>query len=115
MITKQDMLAALIEVRENPYRHQYGGICSNVQTALWFDDVSIQDIVDFLAPYFRRWPKYSGERNYPVPHPDKNADVAYFVTEKRFDQSTEYGRNRWELLHFLIEELEKEIGQDAAA
>ena len=111
-ITKQDMLEALKQVRDVDYLHTYGSICSNVQTALIFTDVGMQDIVDFLAPYFERWPKYSGERNYPVPHPDKSADVAYFLTKERFDQSTEYGRNRWELLHFIIAELEREIGQE---
>ena len=106
------MLAALKQVRDVDYLHTCGGICGNAQSALIFNDVSLLQVTLFLAPYFVRWPKFSGDPDYPVPHPEKGAYVAYLTARKRFDQNTEYGRNRWELLHFLIEELEKEIHND---
>ena len=108
-ISPIDMLTALKMVRDVDYLHTYGGICANAQSALLFVDVRISEVTDFLIPYFKRWPKFSGNPDYPVSHPRLMPDEAYFDTKHYFEKYTEYGRNRWELLHFLIDELEQEI------
>lgn len=47
-------------------------------------------------PYFReiweKWPKYSGMSLFPVP-------------------DTEYGRNRWELLEWMIKEIQIQLSK----
>ena len=58
----------------------------------------------------KEWPKYSGNRWYPVRHPDMNPLEAYVNQSLyKWDPSTEYGRNRYELLEFLITKLEGEL------
>lgn len=70
---------------------------------------------DKLIDLFERWPKFSGHIGFPVPAPKEwgvDASDAYTLTQEAdtlWDRSTEYGRLRWELLDFLITELEKEV------
>lgn len=63
----------------------------------------------FLKGIMERWPKYSGFVPYPVPAPDSTRDAgAAFVranmSGKLWDESTQYGRDRHELLQWLIKE-----------
>lgn len=97
------------------------GICTHV--AVYLNDshdchIAYMGVTDFLEQYFESWPKFSGNPDYPVPHPlltPAEAFSTYAHAGMMFTTHSEYGRNRRELLAFLIEELEREIGQDTAA
>ena len=90
------------------------GICPHVVNYLndsHYYHISCIGVVDFLGQYFESWPKFSGNPDYPVPHPSLPPREAFArCTEGKFNKDTEYGRNRRELLAFLIEQLEKELG-----
>lgn len=84
------------------------GICHNVETNLYYhyeDQMLLQDLM-------KAWPKYSGYWKFPIPDPMKpdNQDEAmwiYYKTHSMWDKTTAYGRLRWELLEWMIEQLEK--------
>lgn len=51
----------------------------------------------------KKWPKFSGDPEYPVPCPNvPRPCVAYHCTSKLYDQSTEYGRNRLAFAKYLL-------------
>lgn len=59
-----------------------------------------------LIQLFKRWPKYSGSIVFPMP----GGMYAYneaSLNNTLWDRNTEYGQLRWELLEWLIEELQK--------
>lgn len=64
--------------------------------------------VFLVADLSQHWPKHSGNELFPVPHPEATPVYAYSHYPK-WDKDTEYGRNRYELLEFLIEQLEFEL------
>ena len=77
--------------------------------------VSLRWAQDYLTQLFAKWPKHSGDKVYPVPHPTESSGTAYDdaeETESLWDPSTEYGALRWELLEFCISELEKELNDE---
>lgn len=118
---KPTLLAALKHIREHgPINPDYG-ICYNVaeqmnkravetlSTAgaerIYYSQLRIER---GLADYFVRWPKHSVNLEYPV----EGSEARYhesIVSGKMWDRKSELrGKLRWELLDFLIEELEKE-------
>lgn len=60
-----------------------------------------------ITCHFETWPKFSGNTVYPVPGGDVTPNIA-FKYDHKWNQFTEYGRLRLELLNHLITELEKE-------
>ena len=67
------------------------GICSNVS--------------DDLAELFEKWPEFTGDSLFPVPHPQYTPHDAYMKTHDLW--IGEYGEARKRLLDFCIAELEK--------
>lgn len=63
---------------------------------------------DLLKKVMMRWPKHSGDGMYPIPSPDTamTPHKAYHECSQMWDHNTEYGRLRWELLNWLIEQPE---------
>lgn len=59
-----------------------------------------------LAKLFPRWPKYSGDYLIPIAGGVEAYTKAYH-NDTMWDRNTEYGALRWELLEWLIEELQK--------
>lgn len=64
--------------------------------------------------YAHRWARFSGDMAYPVPHPEYAPRPAYAHAVAKgglsfWDKRTEYGRARWELLDFVINQLEQEL------
>lgn len=98
----ETLLAALRTVRENGPHDINMGICAAVVAA--DEDCDTFQVDDLLEELFTRWPEYSGILPYPVP----GGYTAYMTAASCWDRDTEYGRLRWELLDFCIEELEKE-------
>lgn len=98
---------ALIEIKDGP-PYPRTGICKNVERCLpakyiW-GDVGGELL---LVSLFRLWPKYSGMCGYPVPF--NGGVISAYINEPLWDCSTQYGRNRWELLDFLLEQVQAMI------
>ena len=65
---------------------------------------------ELLKEVMAKWPKSSGSRLYPVPSPDpESPSVAYYTHNDLWNKNTEYGRLRWELLDWLIEQPELNV------
>lgn len=67
-----------------------------------------------LLHLMQLWPGSSNNANFPVPanKTDTSPKAAYHKymgsnTKQMWDRDTEYGQLRWELLEWLIEELQK--------
>lgn len=76
----------------NHYRHR--GICGNLEIPF--------NIKTSLESLFTRWPKYSGNITYPVPHQYLNPIDAYANTSDHWVGY--YGKLRIELLDHMIED-----------
>lgn len=101
------LLEKLQELHTNgpaPYNH---GICTQL-TGLTNQESR------YMSHLMHLWPGSSGHPDYPVPanRTDTSPKAAYHKcmesnTKKMWDRNTEYGQLRWELLEWLIEELQK--------
>lgn len=102
-LEKQQLLNELRRVRVWTLEGNYVyGICSTLSKPSLF------------LRYARRWARFSGDPIYPVPHPEYEPQPAYtYAAAKRgpyfWDKRTEYGQARWELLDFVINQLEQEL------
>lgn len=103
---KAKLLEALKQIREQP--NPRIGICHQLDAQSCSDE-SADYWRSRLRGLFRRWPQFSGNADFPVPHPTKPACIAYNSTQNMWDRRTKYGRARWDLLEFCISELEKEL------
>lgn len=102
------LLEKLQELHTNgpaPYNH---GICTQVSEHLTVLEKG------YMLYLMRQWPERSGHIDWPVPasRTDTSPKAAYHKymasdTKKMWDRNTEYGQLRWELLEWLIEELQK--------
>ena len=115
--TKELLLKVLIELRTKRHNPD-SGICNNTNRgvrqratgSLVQAEEQGNDAEYWVEVTAKEWPKYSGNRWYPVRHPDMNSFKAYVDPSiYMWDPSTEYGRNRYELLEFLITKLEGEL------
>lgn len=86
--------------RKNLKKHM--GICANFTDTYrtFLDRVMVAHGISF-----KDWPLYSGINSYPVPHKQFDARDAYVMLNK-WDKRTKYGRNRYKLLVWLIEQFE---------
>ena len=98
-MNKHRLLEKLISVRKG-IRTESCGICNSIR--------SIPGAVKWVENMAPKWYKFSGDAEYPIPHPTMTADAAYvYCRSIMWDDETEYGRNRLEFLDFLIEEATK--------
>ncbi len=103
------MLEKMLSMRADGYPEcAVVGLCSNLSTGYYADELWLQEA-------FRAWPKFSGEIQYPVPHPTQSPEQAYLGSCDPWGRENEYGRNRWELLDFLIERAQAKLGQGRQA
>ena len=67
----------------------------------------------WIQHHFTCWPKYSGDSMHPIPNVDGcNPSHQYHIArydKTLWDRDTEYGRLRWGLLDYLIEQVKKEL------
>ena len=90
--------------------HKDEGICYN----LFLDHCSGE--LEALNELFTLWPKFSGNVGYPIysgslRHASaKNEYIFYQRRSSLWDEKTEYGKLRIELLQFCIDYLEKQEG-----
>jgi len=96
----EELLEELKLLKEHGPSDKSDGICAHV----------LDKAETLLKQMFYYWSKYSGYPSYPVPSDDPNYGAyGAFVElhyEDKWNRDTQYGRDRWELLDFLIEFLE---------
>ncbi len=101
------LLAALRKIHASPYLDT--GICQQVRAQLVGQTHETKLFVsELLFKLFKRWPKYSGIRYFPIPDICRFPEDAYHNNEAFWDRNTSYGALRWELLEFCIAQLENE-------
>lgn len=102
-----EILAALKKLDDEPEKYLLtGGICYYVWDSITGLINKSAKIEIELQKVFVRWSKFSGVLDYPVPHP--------MGAKTGFDEASDmdelwlgkYGRDRKELLEFLIKEFE---------
>ena len=102
---------ALVHICNDP--DTISGICSNWDSELeHIDDYRYRTADDWFDETVRKWPHFSGSISYPIwNRQDMSAPsdqyAHAFACGTLWDNSTEYGRLRWELLAFLLEEASK--------
>lgn len=89
-------------------RNNLVGICLNYQEFSNFQDPESNG---WMQPIFKRWPKYSNSRDAPVPATlrYRTCHTQYRYCENMWSKTSKYGKLRYELLDFMISELEKMI------
>lgn len=95
----EKLLNQLKLLKEHGPSNKSQGICNSIQHGY-----HTKELLEGVFPY---WSKYSGETKWPVPsdNPYYGPYTRLYYHDK-WDRSTQYGRDRWELLDFLIEFLE---------
>lgn len=85
-------------------RNNRFGICSNAQNVLTYPQY-IKTINKM-----KQWPKHSGSEKYPIStSKQKTPCKQYWEKDStKWSKRSAYGRARWELLEWLINEFEKE-------
>ena len=95
---------ALIHIRDTGPTTKREGICINASTLTGYD------CIDIICDLALHWPDHSGDIVFPVIGLDD-----YFLHKEEdgdlWDRSTERGRLRWDLLHYLIEKTTPEKPQ----
>lgn len=115
-LTNEMLLEALEAIKTDPsLRDGTTGICSSID--IYFgrksyytqsdDTYKIRNLMSF-------WQKFSGKDFYPVPSPipGKTPHAYFHECVDMWNQETEYGRLRWELLEFCIQRLKDRIYED---
>jgi hypothetical protein len=96
----------LKDIKKKPH-NPLAGICFNFE---WHENNFLNKDLDAVLMQYEifisGWPNYSGIKRYPVPHTKyKDPEMAYANCNK-WSKSSKYGRMRWELLDWLIEQFE---------
>lgn len=103
-----NLLTALKQLKEQGHAPHNYGICTQISRHLTIRESR------YMSHLMQQWPGRSGSRNYPVPasRTDRSSLAAQLKyaesnTKQMWDRNTEHGQLRWELLEWLIEELQK--------
>lgn len=105
MHTSVILLGALRAIQRSPEPDI--GICPQVGAQLVGQTPEMLLSVDeLLFTLFKRWPKYSGLKHFPIPDICRFPEDAYNNNGAFWDRNTSYGALRWELLEFCIDQLE---------
>jgi len=108
------LLLGLLDLRDNGPEKPILGICqiafqlAGVRSYLNAreEDTEI-DLEQRLKDLFRKWPRFTGDYDYPVPHPHMLPMAAYCNAkeDEMWKRNYTYGRARRELLDHCIKEL----------
>lgn len=107
-------LDAMENIKDNEHNNLFG-VCSLVR--VYFEShYGDEEGCNLFAMWLQwshdtwvKWELYSGNRTYPVPHPEHRPDHAYGLTYNKWDMDTEYGKNRMKLLEFLISKVKEKL------
>jgi len=117
-LTDEILLEALKAIKAEPsLRDDTTGICSSIDTYFHSQGYYTQssDTYEILS-LMSYWPKFSGRDFYPVPSPDpdKPSNDYFHECNDMWNQETEYGKLRWELLEFCIQRLKDQLKDNKA-
>lgn len=93
------------------------GVCSNTEIFLKnVNGIRLEiSVSKILSNFWQDWEHFSGHNDYPVPANrylrktsivEALAKDEYSITRDMYDESTEYGKLRWELIDHLIYKME---------
>lgn len=104
-----DLLEVVLKVLRSlrDTRQPEFGICLNFYEAMEEGGSYYFDTNHLIQSVAATWPKFSGTLCYPVPHNTLSPIVAYDESTNVWDKRTQYGRDRHELLEFIITTLEE--------
>lgn len=111
VIPESRLLAKLWALKRGEIDTHYG-ICASIADALGLSRGSrVTFIRHDLMPRFVDWPEFSGDPEYPVPHPQHPGNVGYAQSAYLILPlwCGEYGSARIRLLNFMIRTLEQRI------
>lgn len=100
---------------DNPALSRRGGICFNLHRlsrskyAETYGEEKIVLVYQFVSTSAGSWPKWSGLRKFPVPHPCLRPSDAFHDTLDLW--AGQYGENRRDLVRHLIECVKTEISK----
>ncbi len=110
---KLQLLRALESIQTHGPVRETWGLCPHINHMMAYYHAF--PAVEDLRGRWSRWPRYSGLMGCPVPGPEgMDPGHAYRIINNKWDRNTEYGQARWELLAWLIEDLEKEAAHGHA-
>lgn len=95
------LINALESIAENGPPHELDGICGNVESVL--GRYLTKEEYYLLRDCFGSWKHFSGVGRLPV----EGQHLKYVRNSLKWDQNTDYGWLRWDLLAHCIEELSK--------
>ena len=104
-MSKQKVLKALISLKEG-VPETCLGICCNIGYLVGYR------IDNWIDEKVVKWSKFSGNKRWPVPCPKNGSPKEVFCCTPNLWVG-KYGKLRYELLDFLIEELTKEIALES--
>ncbi len=108
-LTNETLLEALKAIKTDPsLRSDEVGICSSIDTYFRIKGYYTQSSDTYeIRRLMSYWPKFSGKDFYPIPSPVPNKTPHGYFHEchDMWNQETEYGKLRWELLEFCIQRL----------
>ena len=93
------LLADLKELQTNGPSDPDLGICQG--------DIN----TNLLHHFWKSWPHFSGKLHYPIPHPDLEADEAFFEYQNLWNKTDPYCALRWELVDWLIDQIKIELSK----
>lgn len=112
---RKQLHEALVAVRDLATAHidndkfcSGAGICYNMENYMCDSDVAAKyfevrkEVWELMHEAFEAWPKFSGELDFPVPG-EYDCWTEYNTTKDKWDLATQYGKDRMELLEFMID------------
>ena len=116
-MNKKDILKNLKNIKTKGPTETLFGICTNVFPSEYYTKFNSDDM-GVLYTLFGSWENFSGNFGYPIVdsgaiYKFSDAKILYKTTKNKWDKSTEYGQLRWELLDFLIDELQKLVDSES--
>ncbi len=107
---QKKILVALKNTKKN--KNITVGICHHIHNFYGNRQVSPKELSEEYEKLFRMWPKFSGNIQFPVSGIDgMSAEESYVYTKNLWRQSSQYGRDRMELLDFMISQLESQLSK----
>lgn len=117
-----ETLQALKDIKANGPMDRLYGLCLNhdwqmLKIAADWDqlqrDLARHHALKWMAEITNEWPMNDHTSVcFPVPAPkgsELSNSMAYMLTADKWDQSTEYGNNRWALVDYAIEYMQRVI------
>lgn len=117
---KEELLRLVAALQDLLYKRvpipREGGICFYIETVMqeihaWnYGHYEKMEMLNYLQQVFLAWPKFSGHCDFPVGGSGHYSAITHFQNNARnprvlWSRRTKYGRQRWELLAWITDNL----------